>query len=156
MQRILFIFQFWRVNPKAPQPAKACAVDEAAGACWLQIECSISQRQPVQKSCSWIASVSAVALGNDLALQQKLELLHQLSNIILSNIILTSRQYSRVLVLLVLQCTQLYILKHKNARVCTKFSTTTSTSLVRPRTAVCVHRVTTVLLAKFSQPVTCV
>ena len=46
------------------------------------------------ESCSWIASVSAVALANDLALQQKLELLYQLSNIILSNIILPSVQYS--------------------------------------------------------------
>ena len=35
-------FQFWRANPKAPQPAKVCATGEAVGARWLQPECSFS------------------------------------------------------------------------------------------------------------------
>ena len=59
--------------------SKCCsaAAGEAASARLLQ---------PVPESCSWIASVSAVALANDLALRQKLELLYQLSNIILPSI----------------------------------------------------------------------
>jgi hypothetical protein len=36
----------------------------------------------VPESCNWIASVSVVALANDLALQQKLKLLYQSSNFI--------------------------------------------------------------------------
>jgi hypothetical protein len=97
MQRILFLSQFWRANQKVPQPAKASAGagDEArvrwllAAGSWLLAKqraragcnrnaalASDSQCQ----SCSKISSVSAVALTNDLALQQKLELLHYSSS----------------------------------------------------------------------------
>ena len=38
MQRILFLFQFWRTNPKGAQPAKAsAAAGDAANAPALQV-----------------------------------------------------------------------------------------------------------------------
>ena len=38
MQRILFLFQFWRTNPKGAQPAKAsAAAGDAANAAALQL-----------------------------------------------------------------------------------------------------------------------
>ena len=53
MQRILFLFQFWRTNPKGAQPAKASAeVGDAANAAALQLA-----KQRARTCCNQNAAV---------------------------------------------------------------------------------------------------